>query len=314
MIRHLHPTDSPALLQFKQRSAPDEVVTLARAIKSDKGSFPLMKYTSIALSPRAWQSCWVETRRASVQAVLRAGPRSGPHAWELSDLFLTKKNRGVAAEVLEQLAFPAGMSGARRIFLRMSSENDLFSEARVAGYHPAYTEDLYGADSAAEVLAEAGDSGGGLQMRPLDETDQHALFRLYCAAVPISVRSRMGQTFEEWTSSIEKPGRKARNWGADRVNSSGLDAYVQSCDVSGRRYFSVLCRNDAQCNVEELVAAGVGEAGERKVFTLVPSYNQQLARVLEDLGFTRRESYDVMVKTLAVAASETVPGLVAAGR
>ena len=131
MIRHLHPTDSPALLRFKQRSGPDELCSLAQAVKGDRKGFPLVKYTSIALSPRAWQSCWVKTRRTAVQGVMRAGPRSGPLVWELSELYLARNSREVAIELLEQVAFPAGTSGARRIFLRMPVGNELFS-VRVA--------------------------------------------------------------------------------------------------------------------------------------------------------------------------------------
>ncbi len=312
MIRHLHPTDTPALFQFKQRSGPDEAYTISRAFTGARKSFPLVRYSSIALSPRAWQGCWVKTRRARVQAVLRAGPRSGPSAWELSELYLAKKTRDIAGEVLEQLAFPAGTSGARRIFLRLSAESDLFDLVRSAGYMPVFSEDVYIAESAQEVLARVGEASGEHELRQLDERDKHALFRLYCAATPMDARSRVGQTFDEWDSATEKIGRKALDWGVDQADSAGLQARVRSSDISGGRYFSVLCANEATCSVESLVATGVSDAGEKKVFTLVPSYDQKLSETLTDLGFTRGTSYYVMVKTLAVTAAERVPGLVVA--
>ena len=134
MIRHLHPTDSPALLRFKQRAGQGEACSLSQALSGSSRKFPLVKYTTIALSPRAWRSCWVKTQRATVQAVLRAGPRSGANSWELTELYLAKNSRDIAVEVLEQLAFPAGASGARRIFLRLPTSSDLFDIARSAGY------------------------------------------------------------------------------------------------------------------------------------------------------------------------------------
>lgn len=312
MIRHLHPTDSPALLQFKQRSGADEVFTLAQVLTGGQESFPLMKYTTVALSPRAWQSCWVRTRRGRVQAVLRAGPRSGPHAWELGDLFLDKGSRDVALEVLEQLSYPAGSSGARRIFLRLPAESNLFETARAAGYRHAFSEDLYRAKSTREVLARTKETPEGLELRPLQDEDTHALFRLYCATVPINTRALTGQTMDDWASSEESPRRKVRDLGVSDLKRGGLEAHVASSDIAGGRFFSVRCMDNASCRYESLVAAGVGQAGDGPAVTVVPSYNGRLAETLLELGFTRHETYDVMVKTLAVPVTKTVPGMIAA--
>lgn len=313
MIRHLHPTDSPSLLPFKQRSGPDEVYTLRQVLKGAPKSFPLMKYTTIALSPRAWQSCWVATRRTSVQAVLRAGPRSGQYAWEVGDLFINRRDSGIALDVLEQLAFPAGTSGARRIFIRLPSGSELFRAARAAGYEAAYTEDVFRAPSCSDIVTHIGDEAHGIALRPVDSSDSNSLFRLYCATVPMDARSRTGQTMDEWASSREKTGQKSHDWGVDDSNGTGLEAHVQASDTGGSRYFSVMCRNNARCPFESLVAAGVGQAGEKPAVTVVPSYDRRLSETLQELGFTRHESYDVLVKTLVIPVTKTVPGLIIAG-
>ena len=313
MIRHLHPTDTPSLLQFKQTAGPDEVFTLGQALSGGWQAFPLMKYTSIALSPRAWQGCWVKTRRARVQAVLRAGPRSGSLAWELSDMFLARSYRSVAGEVLEQLGFPAGSSGARRIFLRLPSHSDLFSIVRSAGYQPAYTEDVYRAESANEILQRTGVVAEGLALSPVAETDRQGLYRLYCATVPMDTRTRTGQTMEEWADSRECVGRNGRDLVVSTADDRQLMASVHTSNTSAGRYFSVTCRGDATCGYESLIAAGVGQAGDKPVVTIVPSYDIRQAETLQELGFTLNASYDVMVKTLAVPVTKTVPGLVVAG-
>lgn len=308
MIRHLHPTDSPALFPFRQRSGQDEVRSLAAAIKGGNKNFPLVKYTSIALSPRAWQNCWVRTKRAKVEAVLRAGPRSGPFAWELSELYLAKSSRDVATEIFEQIAFPAGTSGARRIFLRMPVGNDLFNAARSAGFQPVYSETIYSVESARDALSRTGDRSEGLQLKLLDAADQHALFRLFCGVVPINVRSKTGQTLDEWSSSLETPGRKSRDWGVVDTASGRLVAHVQSGDIAGGRYFAVQAGSDAGCSTLGLISAGLERAGNKRAFTMVPSYDEKLGETLTEIGFTPGETYDVMVKTLAVSATQTVPG------
>lgn len=314
MIRHLHPTDTPALLPFRQRSGPDEVCSLSRAIKRGRNGFPLFKYTSIALSPRAWQSCWVITRRAAVQAVLRAGPLSGPHAWELSELYLSKSNRQVAVDVLEQLAFPAGTSGARRIFLRMREGNDLFDAARMAGYQPVFNETLFSIDSSVEAMARLADGADRHQLRQLNTTDNHAMFRLFCETVPIDVRTKTGQTLDEWSSSRELPERKRRDWGLEDSESGRLKAVVTYSDIAGRGFLEFATGSDTGAKIGGLVAAGLELGDDKPVYVMVPSYDQKLGEVLSEIGFTQRESYDVMVKSLAVPVTKTAPGMVIAGR
>jgi hypothetical protein len=313
MIRHLHPTDSPALLHFKQASGADEVFTLAQAVKSGKRPFPLVKYTSAALSPRAWQTCWVKTRRARVLAVMRAGPRSGPHAWEVTNLFVARKSIEAAADVLEQIAFPAGIAGARRVFIRLRGDSAVFEQARRAGYQHVYSETAYSAPSANDIVARIGSQDEALELRPLSEADRHARYRLYCASMPIDARSKAGQTIEEWADADEKPARKVREWGLEGQRDGSLEAHVRTADVAGGRFFAVTCSRDARCSYERLIAAGVGEAGEKAAYTIAPSYNPGLAAALEEVGFEPVNTFDVMVKMLAVQVERPVAAMVAAG-
>jgi hypothetical protein len=117
---------------------------------------------------------------------------------------------------------------------------------------------------------------------------------------------------DEWTSSQENPGRKTVNWGLFGADGTALDAHVQSADVAGARFFSIQCKDNASCRYESLIAAGVGQGGNKSVVTIVPSYDQGLATTLGDLGFTRHESYDVMVNMLAVPVKKHAPGMITA--
>ena len=228
-------------------------------------------------------------------------------------MFLEKGGRDVALEVLEQVSFPAGSSGARRIFLRLPIESDLFDLARAAGYQVAFSEDVFRAESTTEVLARTGRTSEGLELRPLHDEDTNALFRLYCATVPIDARTRIGQTVDDWSSSNETSGRKVRDWGVSDSTGGGLVAHVRSSDAAGGRFFSVRCTQNAACRYESLIAAGVGQVSDRPAITVVPSYDSRLAETLIELGFTRCETYHLMVKTLTAPVKMTVPGLITAG-
>ncbi len=130
MIRNLHPIDSPAFLPFKLAAGRARAYPLPLVITGQARSFPLVKYAGVAMSPSAWQSCWVQTQRARIQVLMRAGQRSGKLAWEVSDLYVHEKFGSAASEALEQLAVPAGKSGARRVFLRMSSARPAYGRGK----------------------------------------------------------------------------------------------------------------------------------------------------------------------------------------
>ncbi|GIT18226.1 MAG: hypothetical protein CM1200mP39_10320 [Dehalococcoidia bacterium] len=69
--------------------------------------------------PRAWQNCWVESQNGKINGVLRAGPRSGKQAWEISELYLRNSKSSLILDLLEQIAVQAGGAGAYRIFIRI---------------------------------------------------------------------------------------------------------------------------------------------------------------------------------------------------
>ncbi|MEX0761151.1 MAG: hypothetical protein WD208_08160 [Dehalococcoidia bacterium] len=312
MIRHLHPTDSAGLLPFRQAAGRAEACTLAGAIHGGPSSFPAVRYTGIALSPRAWQSCWVQTRRTRIQVLLRAGPRSGPLAWEIRDLYLRRNFVPECWDVLEQLSVPAGRAGARRLFVRLFEGSPLFEQARQAGYMTVNSETVYRTASAAAALKRLAVTGTPLELRSREKHDTDALFRLYCASTPLNVRQRVGQTVGEWSSAIERPWRKANEWVLDH-GEGRLDAWLQTADTSAGRYFDVMCSRDAADDLQSLVAAALSEAGDGPAVTMVAAHNRALAALLEDIGFVPVRSYEVMVRMLAVRVAETRGAVAAIG-
>ena len=313
MIRHLHPTDSPRLLAFKQATGRVEAFTLSQAVLGTARQFSAVKFASIALSPRAWESCWTKTSRARIQAVLTAGPRAGPLAWEVRELYVRRAYVHEVWDVLEQLAVPAGRAGARRVFIRLSQGSPLFDQARRAGYSPTLSETLYRAPSAAEALERLGTMEAPSGLRPRTREDDEALFRLYCSTTPVESRLGRGQTHEEWAHAIEQPGKRPVEWVLDGA-SGHITALVQSADVNAGRYFGAAWSNDCAADAASLIGAALsGGRPGAAAMTLVPAHAAALRSLLEDIGFETVQSYDMLTKVLAAPVMEARRVMAAVG-
>ena len=308
MIRHLHPTDSPGLLQFSQSSGQGETCTLVGALRGGPGGFPTVKYAGIALSPRAWQSCWVEARRGRIDALLRAGPRSGPQAWEVGELYLRKSKTQLAVDLFEQIAIPAGGAGAHRIFARVpvdgrGANDSVYEDARNAGFSTICRETVYRCESAHSAINKLGIPDHSLQLRPRTELDTLALFKLYNATTPIEVRMKSGQTSKDWAAGVEHLGRKAPEWIFELPDGS-IGAHVKRSTTRSGHMFSLDWSTEGGRELPGLVAAAMAECKDVPVSTTVPEYRPALAHLLVTLGFEEKEQYEVMVKPLAQTVSE----------
>ena len=317
MIRHLHPTDSPGLLQFSQSAGRGETCTLVGALHGGPGGFPTVKYAGIALSPRAWQSCWVEARRGRIDALLRAGPRSGPQSWEVGELYLRKSKADLTLDLLEQIAIPAGGAGAHRIFVRipvsgrahssansLQMNNNVYDDARKAGFSTIFRETVYRCESAHSAIKKLGIPDHSLQLRPRIESDDLALFRMYNATTPIETRMKSGQTPQDWAAGVERLGRKASDWIFELPDGS-VGAQMQRSTTRSGHTFSLNWSTEGGTELPGLIAAALAECKDVPVSTTVPEYRPALAHLLVTLGFEEKEQYKVMVKPLAQTVSET---------
>ncbi len=312
MIRHLHPTDSPRLLPFKQAAGIDESFSLAQAMTGATRPFSAVKFAGVALSPRAWESCWIQTRRSLVQAIVRAGPRSGPLAWEVREFFVHRAYAAQCWDVLEQLAILAGSHGARRLFIRLPEDSAVFEQARRAGFAPVVTETLYRAASAADAFDMLGGSPPETALRPRMNGDAEPLFRLYCAATPMEARRGRGQTAEEWADACERPGK----WQSELVLDDGsghLKAHIQMADLPAGRCFSSVWSPNSREDTRALLSFALSGAKPGPAMTLVPSYDESLGAVLADAGFVAVQSYETLVKMLAVPVLEPGRAVAAVG-
>lgn len=312
MFRHLHPTDSPRLLAFARVAGRAEAFTLSQAVQGTARSFSAVSYADVALSPRAWQSCWIKTDGARIQSIVRAGPRAGPLAWEVRELFLRRSHVHECADMLEELAVPAGRSEARRLFLRLPEGSPVFDQARRAGFAVASRETLYRAPAASEAKARLGVRPTP-DIRPRGHGDDDALFRLYCATTPVGSRSGYGQTRSEWLDAAEHAGSRTRQWVVDG-GTGNVTALLQTADLPASRCISAVWAADSRADLAALVASGLeGARPGMAAVALVPASNESLARLLEEIGFEAVQNYEVMAKVLAAPVMQTTRAMAAVG-
>ena len=304
MIRHLHPTDSPGLLQFSQSSGQGETCTLVGALRGGPGGFPAVKYAGIALSPHAWQSCWLDARRGRINGVMRAGPRSGPQAWEVEELFLRNSKPDLAMELLEQIAIPAGGAGAHRIFIRVPANSSVADQAQNAGYSAIYRETVFGSDSVTDAIGKLGITDHSLKLRPRETSDDQSLFRLYNSTTPVEIRMKSGQTIQDWISGSERLGRRKSEWVLELENGEKGGLIQRNTTRSGHM-FSLNWASEAGSELPGLVAAALANSREGKVTTAVAEFRPALSHFLVTIGFTAMAQYELMVKPLAKTVAET---------
>lgn len=303
MIRHLHPTDSPGLLQFRQSSDQGETCTLVDALRGGPSGFPTVKYASIALSPRAWKSYWVEAHRGRIDGVLRAGPRSGAHTWEVGELYLRNSKPELALDLLEQVAVPAARVGAHRIFIRIPTNSALFDDARRAGYSVVQRETVFRLESASTSVNNIAIPDSSIELRPRTSVDDHALFNLHNATTPIEVRMKQGQTTQDWLASSEHLGRKTSEWVFD-IGNGDIGALVQRNSTRSGHMFNINWAAETESNIPELLAAALEESEDVPATSIVPEYRPALSYLLVSLGFTEQAQYEVMVKPIAQTVTE----------
>lgn len=303
MIRHLHPTDPPAFLPFKEAAGRARAYPLPMAISGNGGAFPAVRYAGAALSPRAWRSCWIKSEGSRIQVALRAGQRSGRLAWEVRDLYVHRDFKEAACEALEDLSAPAASAGARRIFIRIRSDDALLAEARRAGYVPLETETLYRVESSTSAYRRLGLCSAPMQLRPRAKADDDALFRLHCASTPLNLRMRSFSTTAEWRDGLEKPGRNVHERILEDAGGSAT-GWLRTANAGRGRYFEAAALNEIPDAMHCLLAA-VLEMDTGPVSTLVPERSASLAGMLRDIGFEELHEYAVLVKALAARAAQT---------
>jgi hypothetical protein len=296
MIRSLHLTDIGALLLFLGKSPINEARSRDRPISRSGELLSVVPLLKSCLLSGDKQHSFIYFQRGFIEGVVCVCTCRGPSAWMVELLLLAPGREGVCADLLERLGFAGDKIKAERVFLRLDSTSPVADMAKQAGFNHHLTEFLYRLDDVSQVQSIQPSLG----LRPKSSADDHGLFRLYNAATPVQVRRAEGMTLEEWSQSRDRDASR------ELVLESGgeISAWLRFRLGGGAGQFDIVTELGADESARLVNYSLIALKGRRPIYCLVPEFQQQLQRILEEQGFRQVASYLCLSKQLAVRVHE----------
>lgn len=145
------------------------------------------------------------------------------------------------------------------------------------------------------------------RLRPRAPQDEYALFRLYNATTPVSVRQLSGMTLDQWAASSERaPGRLQER--VFDVEADVMGSVRTSAPRLAAAGLAVELHPDYIALTPDIVDYAVRQLSPANgVICVVPEYAPHLSRALEDRGFEAQTQLVVLVKSMARRVAERVP-------
>ena len=255
-------------------------------------------------APRPWEAAlehmpilaqrrrgWVLLGLARVRGLVTARRRRANGAWEVDCLQVAPGDAEAAIRLLEAACEQLGREGVQRLFLRLDADSPMLRVACRAGFFPVRQERLYCLDRAPGL-----DEAPTDQLLPLTRAHLPALFQLYNASVPASVRCLEGITLRDWQAAQEPwvQPRDVALWEGGRILAWARLA------VSGRgALFSLMLHPEAQACARQVVASALRLASSQQpLFCLVAAYQTAVASALEEMGMTPVADYLLLMRHL----------------
>ena len=153
--------------------------------------------TGITRLPRVPRPIVVGVRRGlSYRGVSVARCLSGGAGWEVVSLRIGRpKDDEAVVALLGGLAGEVAMRDGRTLYLRYAEGSPHAAALRQAGFFAYRLERLY--------ALPPGARGADSAFRPAARSDRHAIFRLYCRAVPEMVRRHQDPTQHEFRAVLD---------------------------------------------------------------------------------------------------------------
>jgi hypothetical protein len=295
--RAVRPTDLVALVSFDGRVYPNEAKTRSRIDKSDAAPHPLERALEQWFSFATGCHTWISIKGATLRGLVSARRRAGKSVWELDCVInAAEDDDSVCQSLLDQALKDAVRSHVERVFLRLSSESTVLPVARRLGFCAYQRETLY-SSTAPRALPHHLDSLP--RFRKVTRSDERALFDLYRACTPESVREAEAITFDEWKAARD------RSWLVGHVSQQLTErdgqvvAWYRVATDGDRSDFDLLV-HPAERAREALFDVALGHIKGERAVTLVPNAATGLVHSLVRRGFERGPEFVVLVMRTAV--------------
>lgn len=214
------------------------------------------------------------------------------------------RDSGNSLELLERLILAAGDRSAERIFLRLPTDSAVIYLARRAGFFPCYEESLF---EGVVCQAPGDEEVPPLNLHSLLPSDEYALFQLFNATTPASVRAALGLTCDQWRDAQAVQGRSGPEWITE--SKGRIISWLKVPSAKRGEPGKLLVHPD---HSDQL--AGLLKLAHNCLVTqrwLLADYQESIARHLQERGFQPTARYTMLVKT--VAAPVMNPGMVQVG-
>ena len=297
MIRQLRLLDVPTYTFDRNRSRTNRVFTLGNLVHN---TVPRTDIARLYLATQRSQCCAIAEQSDSQNiSIIAAKPRAGLGTWELSHLLLHDDNDTLTCKnLLNTLIKEASLRGAERIFIRLRADDSLIPSIRNCGFVIANEETLY--------MGKRGIFSGTkrARLRPKRTNDEYNVFRLYNTATPASVRFAYGMTFDQWQLSIER--RRLRTSESVYDSPEGIQAWARVIQGLGSAQISLMLLPDPEESISSIIEYCLSRTlpGTSKVQVLVPEYQAQLHRVLEQHRFKPAARYVTLVRWITAAVKD----------
>jgi hypothetical protein len=302
--RPVRPTDLVALVSFDGRVYANEAHTWDRLGRRE-GARLLESAFEQWFSFATGRHTWISVEGLTIRGVISARARGSRLAWEVDCLIIASEEPQPTLDALvDQLVAAATHSGTLRVFLRLEAGCRTLEATRALGFMPYVHETLLQlSDPAAELPLDP-----ALALRSRGRADGFALFRLYNAVTPESVRRYEAATYAEWIA-----GQERRSQGRGRLDEvAELDgrvvAWLRAVPDGEIGRVDLLLHPDAAAHGPALLAHAVAALGRRRpVYSLVPRYAENLLALHCEQGFVPVAEYDGLVKRLVTPIREAKP-------
>jgi hypothetical protein len=295
--RTVLPTDLVALVSYDGKIYANEAVTFDR-IGTQDSPHPLEAAFEQWFSFATGRHTWISVKGPTLRGLVSARKRGSRLAWEIDCLINAEERDGsVLMSLLDQVTDAAGRSGAHKIYVRLPAASAFVGEAARCGFAAYRREQAWGLERA---RGRAGAAAEGV--RRAGKADAFAIFQLYSALVPESVRRYEAMTMAEWTAAQEPIGRGAQYVAGDDGRVSGWLRLAGDGEL-GR--FELIAHHHALDDMVETALAKL--ANRASLHTLLADHQAALASLLEARGFEPGDEYTVMVRRTVRPVKQAKP-------
>lgn len=297
MIRSLYPTDLISLLLLSRKVFPNHAITWDRLGGASLLTPQALLEHWFSLERRRYT--WVWPNRGRILGIVSAKSCSGPASWQID--YLRVSDEQCCLALLDKVSAAGAEQGVKKLFLRLPQDSPLMEGVRRSGFSVYSTDYLYRYEGENKPrIVESPYS-----LRPKSSNDDYRLFELYSAAIPTTVRTAEGMTFEEWQESRDRGSWPQRHREYVWEKEGRLVGWLHICAAGGMDCFELMLHPVEGEGLEWLVNhALVSLDSKPPLFCIASAFQGELRSLLSRLEFEEVAQYQALVQELALRVRE----------